>query len=125
MKVGAFDSRRQGTTRHHNNNRCSEGNLIISTDRVRGARWLPTVRTMFTARGRGKLIANGLGCRVPTASSGYDIASGVQVVSHPMRRRTPTIANGADRSSLQRVRRMLPYDGMGWLDGEKRTALTP
>ena len=36
MKIGAFHSPRHGTTRHHNNNRCPEGNLIISTDRIRG-----------------------------------------------------------------------------------------
>ena len=36
MKIGVFHSPRRGTTRHHNNNRGPEGNLIISTDRVRG-----------------------------------------------------------------------------------------
>ena len=36
MKVGAFHSQKRGTTRHHNNNQCPEGNKVMSTDRVRG-----------------------------------------------------------------------------------------
>lgn len=35
-KVSAFHSKRPGTDRHHNDNRCTEGNNIESYNRVSG-----------------------------------------------------------------------------------------
>ena len=36
MKTDTFHSKQAGTTRYHNNNKCTEGNKIFSYDRVRG-----------------------------------------------------------------------------------------
>lgn len=35
-KVSPFHSKRPGTNRHHNNDRCTEGNNIASYNRVSG-----------------------------------------------------------------------------------------
>jgi hypothetical protein len=41
MKVPPFHSKRPGTTHHHNNNQCTEGNNIESYNKVAGTGNLP------------------------------------------------------------------------------------
>ncbi len=53
-KVPAFHSKRPGTGKHHNNNKCTEGNNIESYNRVSGTGGLPLCdhcRRLNTDRG--------------------------------------------------------------------------
>jgi hypothetical protein len=41
VKVAPFHSKKPGTTKHHNNNQCTEGNNIESYNKVAGTGGLP------------------------------------------------------------------------------------